>query len=43
MSKYTEADWANAALLTLDTQHDFTLAVAPTEITGTMEVVPKMR
>lgn len=43
MSKYTDADWANAALLTIDTQRDFVLAGAPAEIPGTMQVVPKMR
>lgn len=26
MSKYTEAGWVNVALLTIDTQRDFTLA-----------------
>ncbi len=43
MSKYTDPDWANAALLTIDVQRDFTLAGAPAEIPGTMEVVPKTR
>ncbi len=43
MSKYTDPDWANAALLTIDVQRDFTLTGAPAEIPGTMEVVPKMR
>jgi nicotinamidase-related amidase len=43
MSKYTDPDWANAALLTIDVQRDFTLAGAPAEIPSTMEVVPMIR
>lgn len=43
MGEYTDPDWANAALLTIDTQRDFTLPGAPAEIAGTMEVLPSMR
>ena len=43
MSDYVSPDWGNAALLTIDTQHDFTLPGAPAEIPGTAEVVPQMR
>jgi nicotinamidase-related amidase len=41
--KFTSADWRNAALLTIDTQNDFTLPNARFAITGTFEIVPKMR
>ena len=41
--KFTIADWRNAALLTIDTQNDFTLPNSPFSITGTFEIVPKMR
>jgi nicotinamidase-related amidase len=41
--KFTSADWRNAALLTIDTQNDFTLPNSPFAITGTFEIVPKMR
>jgi nicotinamidase-related amidase len=41
--KYTNADWQNSALITLDTQNDFTLPNSPFKITGTLEIVPKMR
>ena len=43
MSDYVSPDWGNAALLTIDTQQDFTLPGAPAEIPGTAEVVPQMR
>jgi nicotinamidase-related amidase len=42
VDKFTSADWRNAALLTIDTQNDFTLRNAPFAITGTFEIVPKM-
>jgi nicotinamidase-related amidase len=42
VDKFTSADWRNAALLTIDTQNDFTLRNAPFAITGTSEIVPKM-
>ncbi len=42
MNDYLTPDAAHAALLTIDTQRDFTLPGAPTEIAGTMAVVPKM-
>lgn len=41
--KFTSADWRNAALLTIDTQNDFTLPNSPFAITGTFEIVAKMR
>jgi nicotinamidase-related amidase len=41
--KYTSADWQNSALITIDTQNDFTLPTSPFKITGTLEIVPKMR
>jgi nicotinamidase-related amidase len=43
VDKFTSADWQNAALLTIDTQNDFTLLNSPFAITGTFEIVPKMR
>ena len=43
MGAYIRPDWANAALLTIDTQRDFTLSGAPAEVLGTAEIVPKMR
>ena len=39
MGKYTDPDWQNSALITIDVQQDFTLPNAPCEIAGTMEVV----
>jgi nicotinamidase-related amidase len=42
VDKFTSADWRNAALLTIDTQNDFTLTNAPFAVTGTLEIVPKM-
>lgn len=43
VDKFTSADWRNAALLTIDTQNDFTLPNSPFVITGTFDIVPKMR
>jgi nicotinamidase-related amidase len=42
VDKFTSADWRNAALLTIDTQNDFTLLNSPFAIMGTFEIVPKM-
>jgi nicotinamidase-related amidase len=42
VDKFTSADWRNAALLTIDTQNDFTLPNSSFAITGTFEIVPKM-
>jgi nicotinamidase-related amidase len=42
VDKYTIADWRNGALITIDTQNDFTLPNAPFQIAGTFEIVPKM-
>src|SRR5215211_6067712 len=43
MGKYTDPDWANSALITIDVQRDFALPGAPAYIGGTMEVVPVMQ
>jgi nicotinamidase-related amidase len=43
VDKFTGADWRNAALLTIDTQNDFTLPNSPFAIMGTFEIVVKMR
>ena len=43
MNDYTSPDFKKAALLTIDTQRDFTLPGAPAEIPGTMAVLPKMQ
>jgi nicotinamidase-related amidase len=40
--KYTEPDLRSSALLTIDVQRDFSLAGAPAEIPGTMDVVPNI-
>lgn len=43
MDKYTEPDYENCALLTIDTQNDFSLKGAICEIKGTYEdVIPNM-
>ena len=39
MNKYTEPRIANSALITIDTQNDFTLEDAPAQIAGTEEIV----
>lgn len=41
MSKYTEPEWANSALVTIDTQLD-TLDGQPFEIPGTLAMLPRM-
>jgi nicotinamidase-related amidase len=43
MGKYTDPDWEHSALVTIDTQNDFTLPGAPSEIAGTVEVLPALR
>lgn len=43
MDTYTRPDPQRAALLTIDTQNDFTLSDAPAEVPGTATVVPSMR
>lgn len=40
MSHYTEPEWSDSALVTIDVQRDFSLPGAPTEIPGTMDAVP---
>jgi len=41
-NKYTHPNIAKSALITIDTQNDFTLDIAPAHIPGTKEVVPNM-
>lgn len=43
IGKYTDPDWQNSALITIDVQQDFTLPGAPAAIAGTMDVVPALR
>ncbi|MGP4039944.1 cysteine hydrolase family protein [Gracilibacillus sp. D59] len=40
---YTNPNWRNSVLVTIDTQNDFTLPKAPAKIEGTLDVVPKMK
>lgn len=42
MNKYTEPRFASSALITIDTQNDFTLDDAPAQVAGTKEVIPNM-
>jgi len=42
VDKYTQAHFTQSALITIDTQNDFTLEDAPFRIAGTAEVVPDM-
>jgi len=42
VDKYTQAHFTQSALITIDTQNDFTLEDAPFCIAGTAEVVPDM-
>lgn len=42
MDKYTQAHFAQSALITIDAQNDFTLEGAPFCIPSTAEVVPDM-
>jgi nicotinamidase-related amidase len=39
---YTEPDLIHSALITIDTQCDFSLSGAPAEIEGTIDIVPNM-
>lgn len=41
--KYLAPDWPQSALITIDTQRDFSLDGAVGQIPGTMEVIPSMR
>lgn len=43
MARYTRPDPDRAALITIDTQNDFTLPEGTAEITGTADVVPNMQ
>lgn len=43
MNKYTSPNFDQSALITIDTQNDFTLDSAPALIPGTKDVIPKMR
>ncbi len=40
MGRYTDPNFARSALITIDSQNDFTLENAPAQIAGTKEVVP---
>ncbi|MCS7464393.1 cysteine hydrolase [Paenibacillus doosanensis] len=40
---YTSPVWSASALITIDTQNDFTLPGAPAEIKGTSQVLPNMK
>jgi len=42
MDKYTEPHFTKSALITIDTQNDFTLENAPAQIPGTKEIIPNM-
>ncbi len=42
MDKYVKPDWEHTALLTIDTQNDFSLPEAVAEITGTYEIIHNM-
>src|SRR5271157_5367848 len=42
MSRYTEPEWSNSALITMDTQCD-TLDGQPFAIPGTSAILPRMR
>ena len=42
MDKYTKPDYGNIGLITIDTQNDFSLHGAVSEIKGTYEVIPNM-
>jgi nicotinamidase-related amidase len=43
MNEYTKPEFARSALLTIDTQCDFTLPDAPAVVPGTFDIVPNMR
>ncbi|SHN23404.1 cysteine hydrolase family protein [Gracilibacillus kekensis] len=40
---YTNPNWRNSFLVTIDTQNDFTLPNAPAKIEGTLNILPKMK
>jgi len=42
MSRYTTPDFNNCAVLTIDTQNDFSLPGAVAEIAGTIDVIPSI-
>ena len=42
MDQYTAPDLAHSALITIDTQNDFTLPNAPALIPGTLDVIPNI-
>jgi nicotinamidase-related amidase len=42
MNKYTEPHFSRSALITIDTQNDFTLDDAPAFISGTKEIIANM-
>ena len=42
MGKYTDPDWENSALVTIDAQNDFTLPGAPSAA-GSVDLLPTLR
>lgn len=42
MNAYLLPNWEHSALLTIDTQNDFSLPGAPAEVQGTLQVLPNM-
>jgi nicotinamidase-related amidase len=42
MGEYIEPHFSRSALITIDTQNDFTLDGAPVQIEGTKEIIPNM-
>lgn len=43
MDSYVEPDYSRVALITIDVQNDFTLPDAPLEVSGTRDVLPRIR
>lgn len=43
MDKYTEPNFHQCAVITIDTQNDFSLPGAIAEIKGTNEIIPQMK
>lgn len=43
LSRYIEPNWMRSALITIDTQNDFSLVGSKAEVQGTAEILPKMK
>lgn len=43
MSRYTEPNWRRSALITIDTQNDFSLSGSKAEVAGTPDILPTMK